>query len=73
MAQQPNPEFLSEYMNQAHGTKVLITNPKADYYLDQYAKGKKEDIPEKYQKWCGGPGGWDDYTERMHSSKEDEN
>ena len=62
MAISPNPEFLAEYMTQEHGTKVLITNPKADYYLEQARLGKK--VPAKYQKWCGGKDGFDDYTER---------
>ena len=34
MATQPNPEFLQETMFADHGTKVLITNPKANKYLD---------------------------------------
>lgn len=66
MATEPNPEFLAEYMAAEHGTKVLITNPKADYYLEQARLGKKSEIPEKYSRWCGGVGGFDDYTERMN-------
>lgn len=42
------PEFLQETMFQEHGTKYLITNPKADYYLDQAAKQK---LKEKYPQW----------------------
>ena len=66
MATNPNPDFLAEYMTAEHGTKCLITNPKADYYLEQARLGKKDQIPSKYSKWCGGPGGWNDYTERMN-------
>ena len=65
MATQPNPEFLQETMFEEHGTKVLITNPKADKYLDMAAKQKR--VPEKYSQWCGGKDGWDDYTERWHN------
>lgn len=42
-----HPEFLQETMFQEHGTKVLITNPRADQYLDQHAKR----IKEKYPQW----------------------
>jgi hypothetical protein len=45
---QEYPEFLQETMFQEHGTKYLITNPKADYYLDQAAKRK---LKEKYPQW----------------------
>ncbi len=65
MATQPNPEFLQETMLADHGTKVLITNPLADKYLDMASKDKR--IPKKYQQWCGGKEGWDDFTERWHN------
>ena len=38
MATQPNPEFLQETMFEEHGTRVLITNPLANKYLDMAAK-----------------------------------
>ena len=44
-----HPEFLQETMFQEHGTRVLITNPAADQYLDQYAAQKKkeeESVPD---------------------------
>ena len=44
MATQPNPEFLQETMFAEHGTKVLITNPAADKYLNK----AKTQIPSKY-------------------------
>ena len=48
-----HPEFLQETMFQEHGTKVLITNPQADRYLDQHAaqKKKEEEIRQKYEQW----------------------
>ena len=47
-----HPEFLEETMFAEHGTKVLITNPASDMYLEQ-AKRKKENdrIREKYEQW----------------------
>ena len=41
-----HPEFLQETMFQEHGTKVLITNPGADKYLDEYSKKRKEKYPQ---------------------------
>ena len=46
--EQAYPEFLQETMFQEHGTKVLITNPEADKYLEQ-ARIKK--LKEKYPQW----------------------
>ena len=48
-----HPEFLQETMFQEHGTRVLITNPSADQYLDQYTaqKKKEEEIRQKYEQW----------------------
>ncbi len=45
MANSPNPEYLSEVMFQEHGTKVLITNPAADVYLNhkKNLKNKEEE------------------------------
>ena len=68
MATQPNPEFLQETMFEEHGTRVLITNPQADKYLDMAAR--KQNL-KKYSQWCGGEAGWDDYTERWHDEKLD--
>ena len=42
-----HPEFLQETMFQEHGTRVLITNPAADKYLDAAAKK----IKDKYPQW----------------------
>ena len=44
----PYPEFLQETMFQEHGTKVLITSPDADKYLEQ-SRIKK--LKEKFPQW----------------------
>ena len=48
-----HPEFLQETMFQEHGTKVLITNPQADVYLDQVAgdSTRAKKWKEKYKNW----------------------
>jgi len=49
-----HPEFLQETMFQDHGTKVLITNPKADAYLNaskDETKSNSDRIKEKYSQW----------------------
>ena len=54
----------SKMMQEDFGTVVLITDPAADRYL---AKAAKDDPnQEKFTKFCGGKGGWTDYTERWH-------
>ncbi len=52
----------AELMQQEFGTKVLITDLAADKYLAQSAKHGTE----RYAKWCGGKGGFDDFAERLH-------
>jgi hypothetical protein len=52
----------SELMQQEFGTKVLITDLAADKYLKQSAKHGTD----RYSKWCGGKGGFDDFAERLH-------
>lgn len=49
-------------MQENFGTKVLITDPAADIYLNQAAKHGNI----RYQRWCGGKDGFDDFCERMH-------
>ena len=44
----PYPEFLQETMFQDHGTRVLITSPDADKYLEQSRKRK---LKEKFPQW----------------------
>ena len=50
--QYPYPEFLQETMFEDHGTKVLITDPAADAYLDKARKQKQEEIKAKYPQWA---------------------
>jgi len=50
-----HPEFLQETMFQDHGTKVLITNPKSDAYLNaskDISKSHADRIKEKYSQWA---------------------
>ena len=54
----------SKMMQEDFGTVVLITDPAADKYLDKAAMENSEQ--EKFKKFCGGKGGWSDYTERWH-------
>lgn len=67
MANNPNPEFISEIMENDFGTRVLITNVKSDIYLDQAHKQSAYKIPnDRYSRPCGGAGGFDDFVERWH-------
>jgi hypothetical protein len=49
-------------MQENFGTKVLITDLAADKYLEKAAKHGTE----RYSRWCGGKGGFDDFAERLH-------
>ena len=51
MANNPNPEFIQEIMENDFGTRVLITDPKADVYLEQARKLKMKQIKEKFPQW----------------------
>ena len=46
-----HPEFLQETMFQEHGTRVLITNPNADKYLNDAKSVNADRIKEKYPQW----------------------
>ena len=46
--QYPYPEFLEETMFAEHGTKVLISDPASDRYLEE-ARLRK--LKEKYPQW----------------------
>lgn len=48
MANNPNPEVIQELMFEDHGTKVLITDPSADYYLEE---NKKRQLKKKLPQW----------------------
>jgi len=55
-----NPDIMQEQF----GTRVLITDLAADKYL---AKAHKENpTQKKFTEFCGGAGGWSDFTERWH-------
>lgn len=66
MATNPHPRVLREVMHDEFGTNVLITDPASDAYL-RASEQKKAKLKEKYGQWCGGPGGWDDFTERFET------
>ena len=57
MANNPNPDFLSEVMFQEHGTKVLITDPSSDQYLEKHRQQKLKDqqtedrLKSQYPQW----------------------
>ena len=54
----------TELMEEQLGTRVLITDLAADKYLE---KARKENPnQDKFTKFCGGKGGWSDFTERWH-------
>jgi len=40
MSNNPNPDFISEIMFEEHGTRVLITDPAADRYLEEHKRRK---------------------------------
>ena len=48
-------------MDRDFGTKCLITSPEAEKYLARSEKLGKE----RYARWCGGKGGFDDYCEHL--------
>jgi hypothetical protein len=51
-------------MQEQFGTRVLITDPAADRYLEKAAKNAPNQ--KKFTEFCGGVGGWSDFTERWH-------
>ena len=61
MANQP-VDKVPEMMREDFGTRVLITDPRADAIL---AKSSRHGT-ERYSRWCGGKNGWNDWCERMH-------
>ena len=64
MANHPNPDTVPSMMQEDFGTTVLITSPAADQLLAKAAKEKANQ--KKFTEFCGGAGGWSDYTERWH-------
>lgn len=54
-------------METEFGTRCLITDTAADYYLDKSRRRKEYTIPEdSYSRWCGGADGFDLFTERFN-------
>lgn len=64
MANNPIPDNVPNMMESDFGTRVLITDPRSDVYLERI----KTNTPpaDRYSKWCGGKYGFDDYVERWH-------
>lgn len=48
-------------MKEDFGTRVLITDVAADRYLEKSRKEKE--TQKKFTEFCGGKGGWSDFTE----------
>ena len=49
MANNPNPDFIQEIMYEEHGTRVLITDPASERYLQEH---KRRKLKEKYnEQW----------------------
>ena len=53
-------------MEQDFGTVCLITDQKADYFLNKARKKVNQPPIDRYSRPCGGKGGFDDYVERWH-------
>lgn len=70
MANSPNPDFISEIMEQDFGTRVLITNVASDRYMKKPNKKVNENQvdPDIYSRWCGGQGGFDLLVERLEDN-----
>ena len=67
MANHPIPDNVPSLMQEDFGTRVLITSPIADQYLQKARAIQYKKTPEdRYSRPCGGPGGFDDYVERWH-------
>ena len=48
MSNSPNPDFIQELMFEEHGTKVLITDPAADRYLEESKKRKLKSMYNEF-------------------------
>jgi hypothetical protein len=66
MANNPIPDQVTSMMHQDFGTTVLITDPKSDALLRKAHTMKYKTPENRYERWCGGPGGFDDFVERWH-------
>ena len=66
MAISPNPDRNEQLMIADHGTTCLITDIKADFYINR-AKTKRSFPPtDRFSRPCGGREGFDDFVERWH-------
>jgi len=52
-------DTVPEMMKNDFGTAVLITQYSAEKWL------QKSTALQKYSQFCGGKGGWDDFSERI--------
>ncbi len=63
MANNPVPDNVPNLMKRDFGTVVLITDPRADYFLNQTRKNAPPS--DRLSRTCGGKNGFDDYVERF--------
>lgn len=61
------PDINQNIMSKEFGTVVLITDPRADKYLEKARKTKNNPPANRLSRPCGGAGGFDDYVERWHT------
>ena len=45
MSNNPNPDFIQEIMEEDFGTRVLITNPASERYLEEH---RKKQLKQKF-------------------------
>lgn len=60
MANHPIPDQGDDFIKSG---RVLITDPRSDYYLNKAAKPKNTPPTDRLSRPCGGKGGFDDYAE----------
>lgn len=60
MANHPIPDQSIDFIKSG---MVLITDPRADYYLKKAQKPKNTPPEDRLSRPCGGKGGFDDYAE----------
>jgi len=65
MANHPIPDNVPNIMQQDFGTTVLITDPRADKYLNKNKTKPNSPPVNRLSRWCGGKEGFDDYVERF--------
>lgn len=61
MANSPT-DTVPSIMQEELGTIYLVTDPRADKIMSRAERYGKE----RYERWCGGKGGFDDFAERLH-------